>query len=317
MEKKVLTISCIIVALFISSSLLMMPVHSIPTNKIECNACHNADGLGSLSSTLLDGSRPVNNTFIITRPEYSSITLHGIGANEETEPGIALIFDPQIFHHIIMSGALPGGEDSYAFYVQDGDLNDNDPEPGNVKGVFQISVDPSAHLGIFSITAVYLQEGPTGITVDLILNVEGNERKTGSISLLVSPILTYVNKELVYISGSIRPSEAANVILEYKISNDWQALANLLVGGDGTFFHEWQPSEIEDYSIRVRFEGDENYDPVISDMFSVSVQELPQSVNNLITNALLLAMTVLIIGSSLFYLAGRSRYNKRLASIRS
>lgn len=303
----------LIIPLLFSTTFFVSPVQSIPSNKAQCNTCHSVGGFGTIAATSLDGTKPENNNFNINKGETIIISLQALGANEESEPAVALIFDTQIHHHISIEGASIGGEGSYAFYVKDGDENDQDSDPGHVKGVFEITVDITGEPGIYDVIATFVQEGPSGITVGLILNVEGVARKTSSISMIVSPSNVYANKDKVFISGSIRPSNAEQLSISYKTEDLWQVIELITPTPDGLFFYEWEPEEINDYNIKVQFEGDEEFTSVESDIFNVKVLKSPQSLNTEIIISVMLAMGAMLIFSVLFYLAGRTRYNKRIA----
>lgn len=317
MNVKVLTLSILLAIIFIASTPITLPVQPIPTNRDRCNICHSGGGAGSISVTYLDGSRPKDNIFKINQGETIAIVLYGLGAQDQLEPGVALIFDPVVLHHITVEGALPGGEGSYAYYVRDGQAEDHDPDVSNVKGILELTIDETIPPGEYNLVASYLQAGPSGLNVDLLLKVLELERKTSSISLLVTPLTAYANKDSIYISGGIRPSDAENVIIEVRTTEEWRSLAVLSPQREGKFFYEWRPSEIEEYSVRVRFEGNKNYEPVESEVFTVSVQKAPETLINQLFTGLLLGMLVILIGVGLFYRAGRSRYLRKVSGIKS
>ncbi|MFQ6134703.1 MAG: hypothetical protein ACE5KU_02665 [Nitrososphaerales archaeon] len=317
MNVKVLTLSILVAAVFIASTLFTPPVQTIPSNRQQCNLCHATGGFGTLSATYLDGSRPENNVFTIQLGETIAIALYGIGAQDQNEPGVALVFDPAVYHHITIKGASPGGESSFSYYVRDGDENDHDPDVSNVKGVFQLTVDSSVHLGEFDVVASYMQAGPSGVNVNLILKVEGVKRETSSISMLVSPLAAYANEESVFVSGGIRPQDADNVVIEYRTAEEWKTLTILSPKADGSFIYEWKPTEIEEYGIRARWEGNKQYEPTVSDVFTISVLKSPGVLMNQLATAVLLGMLIILIGVGLFYWAGRSRYLKQISNMGS
>ncbi len=301
----------LVIALFVSTSFFIPTALSIPTNKEQCNSCHGVGGQGTLLVTNIDGSRPENNIFVIEKGETITISLQGNGTNEESEPGVALIFDPLIHHQINIEGASPGGEGSYAFYVKDGDENDKDPNSGNVKGIFQISVNVTGDPGNYNTAAIFIQE-EQGITVRFNLIIEGVSRGTSSISIFVSPSVVYANRDEVFISGTIRPKDVDQLSIVYKTENLWQILESISPTPDGLFFYTWQPEKIKDYSIKVQFEGDEKYAPIESDIFDIKVLKSSQTLNSEILTSVMLAMGVMFTFLVLFFGAGRSRYNKRI-----
>ena len=303
----------LLTVLLLTTMFFVPPVLSIPTNKVQCNTCHSVGGAGTLSATFIDGSRPANNIFVVEDGKNLIISLQGIGANEESTPAVALIFDNQIFHHVQMEGASAGGQGSFAFYVKDGDENDEDPEPGNVKGVFHISMDENGEPGVYDTVASFIQEGPSGISVALKMQVAGVSRETSSISMLVSPSVAYANKDYVFISGSIRPSDAEHVSIEYKIEDLWQVIESIKPSSEGLFFYSWKPEHYNEYSIRAVFEGNENNAPVQSTVFDVKVLKSSSELNSEILTAVLLGLGAMMLFSVLFYNAGRKKYNKRIA----
>lgn len=315
MNRRILTLSMLVATVFISSTLFTQPVQSIPVNRENCNLCHAAGGFGALSATYLDGSRPENGVFVIQPGETIAISLYGLGAQDQNEPGVALIFDSAVLHHLTVTGALPGGDGSFAYYVRDGDENDHDPDVNNVKGVFQLTADSTVSAGDYNIVASYMQAGPSGINVNLILKVSGPERETSALSLLVSPLTAYADEDSVFISGGVRPANVENVIIEYKITEDWRTLTVIKPQSDGSFFYEWIPTEIEEYSIRARFEGDKKFAPSESDLFTLLVLKSPEVLFNQIATAVSLGMMIILIGVGLFYWAGRSRYLKKVSQL--
>ncbi len=303
----------LLTVLLLTTVFFVPPVLSIPTNKVQCNTCHSVGGAGTLSSTYLDGSKPANNIFVVEDGENIIISLQGIGANEESTPAVALIFVAQLHHHVQIEGATAGGEGSYAFYVKDGDENDEDPEPGNVKGVFHISIDETGEPGKYDTIASFIQEGPSGISVPLELKIEGVSRETSSISMLVSPSVVYANKDYVFISGSIRPSNAEHVSIEYKIEDLWQVIESIKPSSEGLFFYSWKPEHYNEYSLRAVFEGNEKNSPVESTVFDVKVLKSSYELNSEILTAVLLGLGAMMLFSVIFYNAGRKKYNKRIA----
>ncbi len=313
MNFKLLTLSVLIATIFISASLFApTPTEGIPSNKTPCNTCHSAGGVGSLVVTLLDGTKPANNVFTIAPGDTIGISVYGSGAQDQNEPGVALIFEQQLHHHLTVKGASPGGEGSNAWYVRDGDANDLDPKVSNVKGSFQITADDTTPGGEFSVTANYQQAGPSGVNVVLIVKVAGEARTSSSISLLVSPNEVYANNDVVYISGGIRPADVDHVDIQIRSGEDWQTLTLVKPGPAGNFFYEWRPTKIEEYSLRAIFEGNKRYEPVESQEFSVSVKKSPETFTNQVMSALGLGLMIILIGIGLFYIGGRSRYLRQV-----
>jgi hypothetical protein len=313
MNVKILVISVLIATVFLSVSFFVVPeAQPIPTNRVQCNTCHASGGVGTLSATYFDGTKPENSIFTITPGETLGISLYGIGAQDQNEPAVSLIFDSQILHHLTITGALAGGEGSYSYYVRDGDENDQDSDVSNVKGSFQITADANTPAGEFQLIGVYEQAGPTGVNVNLVLKVEGVARESSSISLLVSPQEVYANSGVVFISGGIRPSDADSVNIQIQSGEEWKTIAAVRPGRDGNFFYEWSPSTIEEYNVRVLFEGTKNIEPAESQIFTIAVEKAPDTFINQITTAIGLGLLIILIGLGLFYWAGRGRYNRQV-----
>lgn len=309
MNSKLLTLSFIIGALFLAAALVTPNAQPIPTNKTPCNTCHASGGVGSLSATLIDGSKPANNTFTVSPGDTIAISLYGIGAKDKNQPSVELVFDPHIFTRIVVKNATAGGEGSNAYYVRDGDKNDQDPKESDVKGVFQITIDTNAPAGNYPVVAVYSQAGPSGVVSNLILKVTGQTRENSSISVLVSPTQVYAGKDTVYISGSIRPANVDHVNIELQTGNTWNVLGVVKPGANGNFFYQWTPKNITDYAIRVTFEGNKQYGAVESGVFTVNAVKSPETFVSEVETALGLGLLIILIGIGLFSLAGRGKYS--------
>lgn len=298
--------------LLLSASFLAPPIYAIPSNKIPCNSCHTSGGVGSLTATYLDGTKPENNRFVISPGDTVSIVLYGLGAQDKNEPAVSLVFDSKLLSFLTIKGAAPGGEGSNAYYVRDGDPNDQDSTASNVKGVFQITVNQNAPAGEFKTTAVYEQAGPTGVITNLILKVAGQTRASSAISLLVSPLTAYANKDIVYISGGIRPKDAGQVNIEVRSGDKWQTIAVVKLGPNGAIFYQWSPSNVTQYDVRVTFEGNKNYAPAESEAFTVDVKKSPETFVDQVETAFGLGLLVILVGVGLSYSAGRGRYLRQV-----
>jgi hypothetical protein len=310
MNFKILTLSVLIAAVFLSAALVTPMAQPIPTNKSPCNTCHASGGVGSLAATYVDGSKPVNNTFSLGPGDTIGITLYGIGAQDQNEPAVEFVFDPHIFHHLTIDGASAGGDGSYAYYVRDGDSNDQDPKTSDVKGLFQITADANAPAGEYPLAAVYSQAGPSGVVVNLVLKITGQTRASSSISVLVSPNQVYADKDTVYISGGIRPANADQIDIQLQSGDTWRTIAVVAPGANGAFFYQWVPMNVTEYGVRVAFEGNKNYAPVESEVFTVNAVKAPEVFINQIETAIGLGLLIILIGIALFYLGGRSRYSQ-------
>lgn len=301
-----------IITLFLSSSLLIPAVQGIPVNKQKCNLCHAAGGVGTISTSYLDGQTPENNVFTIKQGESVSIVVYGRGGESRTGPAVSLIFDNAAFHHLTIDGATAGGEGSNAFYVRDGDDNDEDPSENNIRGVFQITADSFIADDDYTLTASYNQPGPSGVNVDLTLRVEGTARQSVSLFIIGSPSQVFAKEESVLISGGINPPEAGNFILEYKTEEAWQNIAMIIPGRDGEFLYEWIPDEIEEYNVRTRFDGNDEFNPAESEIFTLSAIKSPEFLLDQVLTGVLYGIGIIMIGIALFYRAGRSRYLKQV-----
>jgi len=309
MNSKLLTLSIIIGALFLSAALVTPNAQPIPTNKTPCNTCHASGGVGSLTATFIDGSKPANNTYTVSPGDTIAISLYGIGATDKNQPSVALVFDQHIFTRLVVKSATAGGEGSYSYYVRDGDSNDQDPRESDVKGVFQITVDSNAPAGEYPLTAVYSQAGPSGVISNLILKVTGQTREPSSISLLVSPTEVYANKDTIYISGGIRPADVDHLNIELQTGTTWSVIGVVKPGANGAFFYQWVPENIAQYGVRVTFEGNKQYGPVESEVFTVDAIKSPETFITQVETALGLGLLVILIGIGLFSLAGRGKYS--------
>ncbi len=310
MNYKILTLSVIIAAIFLSAALVTPMAQPIPTNKSPCNTCHAGNGVGSLTATNVDGSKPVNNTFTMSPGDTIGISLYGIGAQDKNQPSVEFIFDPHLFTHLTIKGANAGGEGSYAYYVRDGDSNDQDPKASDVKGTFQITADANTPAGSYPMTAVYSQAGPSGVVVNLVLKITGQTRESSSISVLVSPNQVYAGKDSVYISGGIRPADANEVEIQLQTGSSWRTIGVVQPGVNGTFFYQWAPMNISEYSIRVAYEGNKQYAPVESEAFTVTAIKSPETFINQIETAMGLGLLIILIGIVLFSLGGRGQYSQ-------
>jgi hypothetical protein len=303
----------IIITLFFSFSFLIPGAQSIPVNKQQCSLCHASGGAGTVSTSYLDGQAPVDNVFSIRQGESVSIVVYGRGGESRTGAAVSIIFDNAAFHHLTIKGATAGGEGSNAFYVKDGDENDEDPSDNNIRGVFQITADSFIAAQDYSLTASYTQPGPSGANVDLTLRVEGTERQSVSLFILGSPNEVFAGEESVLISGGISPPEAGNFILEYKTEESWNNIAIITPGNDGEFLYEWTPNKIEEYSIRTRFSGNDEFNPAESQIFTLSAAKSPEFLLNQVVTGVLYGIGIILIGTVLFYRAGRSRYLKQVS----
>ena len=77
----------------------------------------------------------------------------------------------------------------------------------------------------------------------------------------------------------------------------------------GGFFYQWVPANISQYGVRVTFEGNKQYGPVESEVFTVDAIKSPETFITQIETALGLGLLVILIGIGLFSLAGRGKYS--------
>ena len=126
-------------------------------------------------------------------------------------------------------------------------------------------------------------------TYDVSLTVTDNDDKTNTITKSVevgktsssitisSSKTTLTIGEETIISGSLTPSlEGVSITLEYRVDGTWSTITTTTTSSDGSYSYSWEPPTVNDYKVRVSFEGDANTESSESQELSLTVQPEPQ-----------------------------------------
>jgi len=95
------------------------------------------------------------------------------------------------------------------------------------------------------------------------------------ITCSVSPVNIQLGQN-VTISGSIDPARSTEVTIEHsRDGGSWTLLATTTSNADGSYEHEWEPTEAGSYEIKASWEGDDSYFGDSSGTVTISVEETP------------------------------------------